>query len=80
MTDLSASSADEAIPAPEGRTQIIDTEYEIGQDNINYRRRFVFELDKGGEIDQIDAAARQWNAAVGEEGRLRLAVEPARSR
>ena len=40
----------------------------------------VFELDKGGEIDQIDAAARQWNAAVGEDGRLRLAGEPARSR
>lgn len=42
--------------------------------------RAVFELDKGGEIDQIDAAARQWNAAVGEDGRLRLAAEPARSR
>ena len=40
----------------------------------------VSELAKGGEIDQIDAAARQWNAAVGEDGRLRLAGEPARGR
>ena len=42
--------------------------------------RPVFELDKGAEIDQIDAAARQWNAAVGEDGKLRLAGEPAPSR
>ncbi len=40
----------------------------------------VFELDKGGEIDQLDAAARQWNAIVGADGRLRLAGEPAPSR
>ncbi|WP_184769527.1 BCCT family transporter [Aminobacter carboxidus] len=37
--------ADLAIPAPEGATQVIETDYEIGQDNIQYRRRFVFELD-----------------------------------
>nr|CAD6601935.1 BCCT family transporter [Rhizobium sp. Khangiran2] len=55
MTDLSASSADEAIPAPEGRTQIIDTEYEIGQDNINYRRRFVFELDIHNIVFSVSA-------------------------
>lgn len=35
----------DAIPAPEGATEIIETDYEIGQDNISYRRRFVFELD-----------------------------------
>jgi len=40
----------------------------------------VFELDKGGEIEQLDAAARQWNAVVGADGRLRLAGEPAPSR
>jgi hypothetical protein len=40
----------------------------------------VFELDKGGEIDQLDAAARQWNAVVAADGRLRLAGEPAPSR
>jgi len=42
--------------------------------------RPVFELGKGGEIDQLDAAAKQWNAAVGKDGRLRLAAEGARSR
>jgi hypothetical protein len=40
----------------------------------------VFELDKGSEIEQLDAAARQWNAVVGADGRLRLAGEPAPSR
>lgn len=40
----------------------------------------VFELDKGGEIEQLDAAARQWNAVVGADGRLRLAGDPAPSR
>lgn len=39
------AAADPAIPAPEGATQVIETDYEIGQDNIQYRRRFVFELD-----------------------------------
>jgi hypothetical protein len=53
--------------------------YQWGVD-IADELRPVFELDKGAEIDQIDAAARQWNAAVGEDGRLRLAGEPARSR
>ena len=40
-----AISEEDAIPAPEGETQIIDTPYEIGQDNISYRKRLVFELD-----------------------------------
>ena len=53
--------------------------YQWGVD-IADELRPVFELDKGGEVDQIDAAARQWNAAVGEDGWLRLAGEPARSR
>ncbi|PWK75683.1 BCCT family transporter [Aminobacter sp. AP02] len=44
-TTLQPDLADMAIPAPEGATQIIETDYEIGQDNIQYRRRFVFELD-----------------------------------
>lgn len=35
----------------------------------------VFQLDKGREVDQLDHAARQWNATVGEDGRLRLASE-----
>ncbi|MFC3570827.1 BCCT family transporter [Paracoccus simplex] len=45
----------EAVPAPEGPTQIIDTAYEIGQDNINYRRRFVFELDIHNVVFSISA-------------------------
>ncbi|HEU5104295.1 MAG TPA: hypothetical protein VFU11_00485 [Solirubrobacterales bacterium] len=35
--------------------------------------RPVRELGKGGEVDQLDAAAKQWNAAVGKDGKLRLA-------
>lgn len=34
--------------------------------------RPVAEIGKGGEISQLDAAARQWNATVGSDGRLRL--------
>lgn len=53
--------------------------YQWGVD-IADELRPVFELGKGGEIDQLDAAAKQWNAAVGEDGRLRLAGERAQSR
>lgn len=53
--------------------------YQWGVD-VADESRPVFELSKGGEIDQIDAAARQWNALVGEDGRLRLAGDPARGR
>jgi len=53
--------------------------YQWGVD-IGDELRPVFEIDKGSEIEQLDAAARQWNAAVGEDGRLRLAGEPAPSR
>ena len=34
--------------------------------------RPVLELGKGSEIEQLDAAAKQWNAVVGDDGRLRL--------
>ncbi|WP_347140666.1 BCCT family transporter [Paracoccus sp. SSK6] len=47
--------APDAIPAPEGATQIIQTDYEIGQDNINYRRRFVFELDIHNVVFSVSA-------------------------
>jgi hypothetical protein len=50
--------------------------YQWGVD-VGDERGSVLELDKGGEIAQLDAAARQWNAAVGEDGRLRLLGEPA---
>lgn len=53
--------------------------YQWGVD-VGDELRPVFEIAKGGEIDQLDAAARQWNAAVGEDGRLRLASEAAPSR
>ena len=36
----------------------------------------VFQLDKGREIDQLDAAARQWNASVGEDGQLACGARP----
>jgi hypothetical protein len=50
--------------------------YQWGVD-IGDELRPVFQIDKGRELDQLDAAARQWNASVGEEGRLSLAGEPA---
>jgi hypothetical protein len=53
--------------------------YQWGVD-IGDELRQVFELGKGAEIDQLDAAARQWNALVAEDGRLRLAGEPVPSR
>ncbi len=34
--------------------------------------RPVFQLDKGNELTQLDGSARQWNAGVGENGRLHL--------
>jgi len=51
--------------------------YQWGVD-IGDELRPVFQIDKGREIDQLDAAARQWNAAVGEAGGLSLAREPAK--
>ncbi len=53
--------------------------YQWGID-IGDELRPVFEIDKGREIEQLDAAARQWNAAVAEDGRLGLAGEPAAKR
>ncbi len=53
--------------------------YQWGVD-IGDELRQVFEIDKGREIDQIDAAARQWNATVSEGGKLGLAGEPASKR
>jgi hypothetical protein len=53
--------------------------YQWGVD-IGDELRPVFEIDKGGEIDQLDAAAKQWNASVAEDGRLSLAGEAAAKR
>ncbi|HET9153075.1 MAG TPA: hypothetical protein VFN85_03050 [Solirubrobacterales bacterium] len=51
--------------------------YQWGVD-IADELRPVFEIDKGREIDQLDRAAQQWNAAVCEDGRLTLAERAAR--
>jgi hypothetical protein len=50
--------------------------YQWGVD-IGDELRPVFQIDKGREIDQLDRAARQWNASVDEDGRLTLAERAA---
>ncbi|AEM42592.1 BCCT family transporter [Ketogulonicigenium vulgare] len=52
---IEPQTPDDAVPAPEGATEIIETDYEIGQDNINYRRRFVFELDIHNIVFSVSA-------------------------
>jgi hypothetical protein len=51
--------------------------YQWGVD-IGDELRPVFQIDKGGEIEEIDSAAQQWNASVDEDGRLALAERSAR--
>lgn len=51
--------------------------YQWGID-IGDELRPVFQIDKGREVDELDPAARQWNASVDEEGRLALAERAAR--
>jgi hypothetical protein len=51
--------------------------YQWGVD-IGDELRPVFPIDKGRELDQLDAAARQWNASLGKDGRLGLDGEPAK--
>ena len=50
--------------------------YQWGVD-LGDERRPVFVLAKGNEVGQIDAAARQWNAAVVDGGRVVLAAPTA---
>lgn len=50
-------AAADAVPPPEGTTEIIDTDYEIGQDNINYRRRLVLEFDVHNPVFGVSALA-----------------------
>jgi hypothetical protein len=45
--------------------------YQWGVD-LRDEGRPVYEIDKGYEIDQLDAAARHWNAQAEADGRLRL--------
>jgi hypothetical protein len=48
--------------------------------DIGDELRPVFQIGKGREVEQLDAAARQWNASIDEDGRLRLAVVSASER
>jgi hypothetical protein len=50
--------------------------YQWGVD-IGDELRPVFQIDKGREVEQLDSAARQWNASVDGDGRLSLSREPA---
>jgi hypothetical protein len=52
--------------------------YQWGVD-LGDEPRPVVLLDKGREIDQLDPAARQWNAGVGTDGRIVLGT-PGRRR
>ena len=52
--------------------------YQWGVD-LGDELRPVFQIDKGLEMDQLDSAARQWNASAVEGGRI-LLVAPARRR
>ena len=53
--------------------------YQWGVD-VGEERRPVREIGKGTEVEQLDSAARQWNALVTADGRLRLAGARAASR
>jgi hypothetical protein len=48
--------------------------YQWGVD-IGDELRPVFQIDKGGEIEQLDPPARQWNAFVAADGKLGLTRE-----
>lgn len=50
--------------------------YQWGVD-LGDELRPVFQIDKGEELDQLDGAARQWNAAAGEDGRIALGARVA---
>jgi hypothetical protein len=50
--------------------------YQWGID-LSDEMRDVFQLDRGDEIEQLDGSARQWNARVGDDGRLALGAVPA---
>lgn len=47
--------------------------YQWGVD-LSDEMRPVFQLDRGEEIAQLDGSAREWNARVGEGGRVALGV------
>ncbi|SDW08602.1 BCCT family transporter [Roseicitreum antarcticum] len=54
--DTGEDNGIEAIPGPEGETEIIETDYEIGQDNVA-ARRWVFEFDVHNPVFPVSALA-----------------------
>jgi BCCT family betaine/carnitine transporter len=54
--DATDPEAIEAIPEPEGETEIIETDYTIGQDNIA-TRKWVFEFDIHNPVFPVSAVA-----------------------
>jgi hypothetical protein len=54
------------------------TWYQWGVD-LGDELRPVFQIDRGAELDQLDGAARQWNAAAADDGRIALAARAARA-
>jgi hypothetical protein len=50
--------------------------YQWGVD-LGEPSRAVYEIDKGHEVSEIDASAREWNAHTGDGGTLRLGSAPA---
>ena len=49
--------------------------YQWGID-ISDELRPVYEIAKGGELDELDAPARQWNARIEDSGRIELGLVP----
>ncbi len=56
QADQDAPEGVEPIPEPEGETEIIDTDYTIGQDNIA-TRKWVFEFDIHNPVFPVSAIA-----------------------
>ena len=47
----------------------------MGDGELGDELRPVFQIDKGQEISQLDAAARQWNASTDDEGQIVLTAQ-----
>lgn len=54
--EIETATGAEPIPEPEGDTEIIETEYEIGQDNIA-AQRWVFQIDVHNPVFPVSALA-----------------------
>ena len=54
--DYAAGQGSEGVPAPEGRANLIDTDYVIGQDNLT-TRRFGVNVDLHGKVFSISSLA-----------------------